>query len=805
MAESRHRNGGRIEPERPTRRHAVCTIVAHNYVAQARVLARSLTALHPDIQFFTLIVDGDEDDRSLLGLGAVVLPGDLGIASETLDSMRAIYDVMEYATALKPAMLMHMHRGGAPSATYFDPDIRVFAPLDDIFAMAAATGLVLTPHTLEPLPRDGKKLTESDIMQAGIYNLGFISTGPRGYRFLAWWHDHLVTDAVVDLASALFTDQRWIDWAPAIESPVILRDAGLNAAYWNLHEREIRFEDGRWYAGAVPLRFFHFSGYDPARPWLLSKHMGTVPRTLLSDKDDLRRLCDDYGAELTELGHVTLRQQRYRNDTTPDGLRLVPAVRRLYRDSVLGTDHQLPPAPNPFAEPAGFREWLLAPAIGGGTVAFCRFDYGIWRSRSDLRQAFPEPFDTQALAFREWLDHDPGAVEHYRTIGDARGVPRPSASAASPAEYGWSLIGYARAELGVGEAGRRLSRAVARTGVPWEMVGVTQNSLSRQEHRVWAAVQDRPRFINTLLCANADQTAVLTNRLGLQRHGGRRVGYWFWELEAFPPTYARAFELLDEVWVSGEFNRAAIAAVTDRPVRIVHLPIPIPAVQTCFRRRHFGLPEDKTLFLVNFDFLSVMARKNPLGAIAAYREAFGPDDGACLVVKSINGHLRPIDRERVRMAARGRADILMLDAYLTSTEVKALAELVDCVVSLHRSEGFGVNLADAMAVSTPVIATGYSGNLEFMTEDTSFLIPYGLVEVGPDAGPYDPSAVWADPDLSAAASAMRVVVDKPHLAQARAQRGLRHIAQFSAEDIAVEVAPLLKARYTGDPTIGVSA
>src|SRR4029077_11730951 len=157
--------------------------------------------------------------------------------------------------------------------------------------------------------------------------------------------------------------------------------------------------------------------------------------------------------------------------------------------------------------------------------------------------------------------------------------------------------------------------------------------------------------------------------------------------------------------------------------------------------------------------------KNPIGLINAYRDAFGPNDGANLVLKTFHADLWPAAAARVREAAADRDDIVFLDGFLSPLEMRALFQLIDCYVSLHRSEGLGLTLASAMAAGTPAIATGWSGNLEFMTADDSILLPYKLVEVGPEAAPYPANAWWADPDLDAAADAMRGLFDRPDLAE----------------------------------------
>lgn len=768
--------------------YRACTIVARNYLAQAQVLVASFQAHNPDIAFYTLVIDGNEEDRSQTSVGTVVLPHEIGLAPAVVHEMIAMYDVMELATALKPSLLMWLLRQGSTAAAYFDPDIRVYAPLDEVFEGATDHEIFLTPHTLDPVPRDGRMLTENTIMQAGIYNLGFIAVGAAAYRFLSWWHERLRTDAIVDVANGLFTDQRWIDWVPSLFNHTISRNRGLNAAYWNLHDREINWRDGRWHAGPDPLKFFHFSGYDPEKPWLLSKHMGEHPRTVLSEHKMLRELCAEYRDELVEAGHPELRRNPYRLQNLPNGSHLDATLRRVYRDVIVGHLRVAAPPPDPIENSDEFVAWLLRPMFVGALDSLSIAEYGIWRGRPDLQARFPDVLGVHGAQFREWLLGDHGTRKTFaRLTGqgdhvDTRSPSRRSPSSPAPSSFGWSVIAYATSELGVGEAGRRMASAVAQSGLPTDTVAVPLGNLSRQSHRPPSPVYDNIRYDNAIVCVNADQVARLDEVMGLGRIGGARVGLWFWELSEFPERFSSAFDVFHEVWVASEFNRAAIQAATDKPVRTVQLPITLPTAPTRFTRRALGIPEDKHVFLTNFDYLSVYRRKNPTGTIRAYLDAFSPDDGAVLIVKSINGHLRPLDVEHVRSAAEGRPDVLFVDEYFSAAAMRAAIELSDTYVSLHRSEGYGLNMADAMAHGTPVVATGYSGNMDFMTPDTAELVGYDLVEVGRGNEPYDARATWADPDLEAASAAMRRLFDNPATAADLAGRAAQHARTHFALD-----------------------
>jgi glycosyltransferase involved in cell wall biosynthesis len=795
----------------------IASIVARNYLPQARVLARSFRAHHPTGRVLVLVLDPVTPGAGIpvpfpvtaaAGAGPapglrpdepfeVVTPSELGIEPAELRRMSTIYDVLELATALKPFLLRHLVVDrGEPTATYLDPDIEVFAPLDDLHDLALAHGVVLTPHRLVPLDEDGREPADTVFALSGAYNLGYVTVSAAALPFLDWWAERCRRDCIHSVGEGLFVDQRWVDLAVTYFDHHVVRDPGCNVAYWNLDRRPLTEAtggggDGPCLAGGVPLRFFHYSAYDPDVPHLLSRYQGERPRVLLSEQPALRRLCQRYGERLEAEGWSSHRSLGYGLDRAANGLRLDRTMRRLFRQELLERERgtaddvgKVDELPDPFDpdQADGFVALLRSPYPGSEAPRIPRYLYALYLTRPDLQQFFPDLTGEGGNHFLWWAREKgerelglpaellPSQDDLYP---DYDPYPKPTAP-------GVRLVGYFAAELGVGEAGRSMAAALRAAGEPFWPISERQTWNRQRDPELADASEAAPDDGDlNLVCVNADRLPTVLDRLGPQFGWHRyRIGMWAWEVERFPDVYVPAADLVDEVWTYSRHAAEALRAAIAKPVHTVPLPVverpPAPR-----SRSELGLP-DGFVFLFCFDFFSVAERKNPLGVIEAFRRAFpvpaAPgSDGPHLVIKSINGSAKLSELERLRMRVLDRPDVHIRDGYLDPADQRALIAACDAYVSLHRAEGFGYTMAEAMLRAKPVIATGYSGNLEFMDEDNSFLVGHTLVPIGEGAQPYPAGARWADPDLGQAASLMqRVVADTD---------GARAVGERARDDI----------------------
>lgn len=280
---------------------AVCTCVAANYLSFARVLADSFLRFHPQVPFYVVV--GDRRDPAALFERAGVRPlrmEDLGVPG--LGRMLLRYDRKQVMVAMKPAVIRYLLEQGYEAVLFLDPDMLVTAPLDPVLKAAQEHSLTLTPHVGPKMAESEDAQRERELLYTGIYNGGFVGARNSGetLRFLRWWEARLRTHCMEELKQGLHFDQRWLDLAPGYVGDLhLLRDEGVNAAYWSLAGAEVRRTvDGLTVSGR-PLRLFHFSGFNPAWPELVTRH---VPGLTVEQMGEAAELFRRYAALVREAG-----------------------------------------------------------------------------------------------------------------------------------------------------------------------------------------------------------------------------------------------------------------------------------------------------------------------------------------------------------------------------------------------------------------------------------------------------------------------------------------------------------------------
>ncbi|HEV2769929.1 MAG TPA: glycosyltransferase, partial [Solirubrobacteraceae bacterium] len=344
---------------------------------------------------------------------------------------------------------------------------------------------------------------------------------------------------------------------------------------------------------------------------------------------------------------------------------------------------------------------------------------------------------------------------------------------------GVNVAGFLRGGLGLGQAARLYVAALQVGGVPVRtttvdprMPHVEGAHLKTTDFTDLDTDEDLPF---NLVCVNAPELPQFAAEAGPEFFADRyTIGVWAWETDVVPASWDPAFALVDEIWVYSSYVAEVLSHAAPCPVVRMALPIVVPDPHGA--RPGFSLPDGFT-FLFLFDFYSTLQRKNPLGLLEAFKRAFAPGEGPQLLLKSFNGDFKPHRLAQLRAAAGGRPDVHVVDRFVSEDERAALMAACDCYVSLHRSEGFGLTLGEAMALGKPVIGTGYSSNLDFMSAENSYLVRHELTRVGPEGENYPAEGRWAEPDLEHAAQVMREVWEHQDEARRRGELARRDIAE----------------------------
>ncbi len=320
---------------------------------------------------------------------------------------------------------------------------------------------------------------------------------------------------------------------------------------------------------------------------------------------------------------------------------------------------------------------------------------------------------------------------------------------------GINLIGFIRGEIGLGQSCRLVAKAIDCSDVDFTVYNYEEvSSMSFNDTSFDDKITNTTPYGVNVFHLNPPDLIIAKIMMDSSVWDYKyNIGFWLWELENFPKDWQEGFELVDEIWTPSDYITNIIKKQTQLPVKTMVYPIQANTSEE-YSREYFKLPTDKFLYLTMYDCNSTMQRKNPEGSIRAYRKAFDNSNrDVGLVIKVNNPRKQDIDK--IKELCSGYDNVYIIADTLSKTEVNSLIKEVDVLISLHRAEGFGLPLAEAMILGTATIGTNWSSNTEFMNEDNSCLVSYKMTELKEDYAMYKKGSFWADPDVDDAAEKVK--------------------------------------------------
>lgn len=771
------------------------TVVPYRHIEQAEVLGQSFLTAHPGSRFVVALVDHP--------LSSFLRP-DTGIEYLRISELPEVRDYFaQLAVALNEEHLTRfltprVAKSLLPQADvliYLEHEVFVYEELSEVLELSTQFELVVVPRRLTPLMVDGLNPTREFIWR-DFYDSGLFALNSKSDVFVSWWCNR--TEIEVDFDET--PKFSFLEEAIGLFSVGLVRNPAYGLSFLNFDERHLTLVGNQWFINDQSLIFSFFKGYEARKLYWISSWIKEKSRFLLTDLKLHKVLFTEYNSLLDSQANSVLSGQKVHSDeygwsSLVPGYEIPAGIRHVYRTEWKNQDVKSPLPATPFGTESitDFVEWLEGTTqVDGPSVQ--RFVLAIFIDRPDIYRDFVHGGSVDYEGLGNWLRHF-GRIEYPITrLLTYRPPEKTNITDLGRKKSGVDVIGSFNSEHGLGEAGRLLVEALATTSEKISTISYSPLGV-RGKHPFKADNVSENRV--TVVALNPEQTRDLWKIYGPQFRKNRYVvGQWFWELEIAPSWYKAAFgdRLVDELWAPTRFIEQMLLETVPSyvPVRYMPLPLLAPTVDTTFSLQSIGL-ESRFTFLFTFDFGSVMKRKNPDAVVKAFKRAFKNNEGPQLIIKSINGKIRQREYSQLMWLCEDRTDIFLIDEYFDAEQNAALIANCDCYVSLHRSEGLGLTLAEAMLLEKPVIATNYSGNLDFMNSDNSFLVPWEYTLVGDDAAAYPSHARWAEPNIDAAAEYMRLVYSNPSLGREVGLRARQYVeSNFSASKTGEKMATRLR-------------
>lgn len=777
----------------------------------AVLTARSFAEHHPGVALQVVVVDDrfGEVARLTTGEPGRWTPASRWIGSEGVAELMAEHPATDVVLTLQPRLIAAMlanlpssTAGAAPDARLTPPwngvllladDLEIYTPLTHFMDLAAAGSGGFVALRSQPVPVDGRLPDASDLAAYGHLQRGLALFTRRGLALVDRWVDGMHHHPLEGHGRFSRVAHSWFDELVLSPDGLLASNSSVHIARPELVRSFRNFDEESNESTSPGPAVISFEGFSPARPWALSDLAGEWPRVLISAHPMLQPMLDARVTHLIDLASVSAHIVRP-YDTLPNGHRYDDAMRLAFTESLHhALRHGGEAPPNPFTDADAFVAFLAAPSTHRPGLS--RHLEAMSRHRPDLGSAFAHDDG----AFRKWASTDAVAAGIWTPISrPTRFLEEPQRLAGvialptPPERYapGINVVGLLSAQLGIGEQGRLALQAIKASAIPYSVIDHNDTVHRREPMVIAGEPADGFRYDVDVLLLNADQTrSTLTS---LHRHGRSErptVGLWAWESPVFPERFHDAYQLVSEVWVATAYIKNTLlpsATAAGVPVEVLPLRFPYVNPRGTFQDIAFlagiGLDPGRPYFAFMFDYFSVAERKQPWAAVQAYRSAFRQEvaGGPQLVIKSLNHEFFPLERERLLRSIGRRTDIVLVEHYLSPEHRTALVASAAGYVSLHRAEGLGLTLAEAMGAGTPVVATGWSGNMEFMTPENSWLVDAELVDIPKTVPHYGGSGQWAEPSVHQAAAHLRSIIEDPVATQRRAQQAIHDLNERNA-------------------------
>jgi glycosyltransferase involved in cell wall biosynthesis len=415
-----------------------------------------------------------------------------------------------------------------------------------------------------------------------------------------------------------------------------------------------------------------------------------------------------------------------------------------------------------FPTPNGIPDWQKDFLINNTDFLASRLAQLFYKSRPDVRAAFNLGTASGVEGFRHWMaTHGlaESGLNNTRSNLDTALLSSTAPEESSAKTFGVNLIGYAFGELGIGEDVRMAARSLHAAGVPFTVLNFEPgNSIRQADRSIEQWVSSEYKYTINIFCLTAIEHFRFYAENGKNNIEEQyNIGYWPWELELWPSNWNHCFSLINEMWASSRHILSAIAGAGFNNTEYMPMAVSVKPPNSSKKnlRKRFGIAQNSTAFVFSFDGNSSYRRKNPLAVLEAFEQAFkNGNENACLVIKCMRTSQESSARQKLLSSAKKDNRIIIIDEVMTKDELTGLYAACDCFVSLHRAEGFGRAIAEAFLLGMHVIATAYSGNLDYCEHLGANLVSYTLTETSEVDYVEGSGNRWAEPNVPEAALQM---------------------------------------------------